>query len=148
MKAKVFIGILVSMVLASCEPRIDMDMTQWGDHAFIDNVEVVKIEVDDEAKLQEYYQNETPLTTSGVRQIVISNGKATIDSLNYTANVKLKAGEELNFAGLKIYHKGTLVQPINNSPKAGIVTDLTDREFTYRIFSADGSKHDWTIKIN
>lgn len=148
MKAKVFFGILVSMVLASCEPRIDMDMKQWGDHAFIDNVEVIKLEVDDEAKLQEYYQNETPLTTSGVRQIVISSGKATIDSLNYTANVKLKAGEELNFAGLKIYHKGTLVQPINNSPKAGIVTDLTDREFTYRIFSADGSKHDWTIKIN
>lgn len=131
----------------SCEPRIDMDMNQWGDHAYIDNVELIKLEIDDEAKLQEYYQNETPLAVTGVRNIIISNGTAQIDSANFVATVKLKAGEELKYAGLRIYHKGTLVEPINNSPKAGIISDLSAKEFSYRLSSADGSKHDWKIIV-
>lgn len=138
--------IACSIFLFACEPRIEMDMSQWGDHAYIDNVEVIKLETDDEVKLQEFYQNETPLTTTGVRLITISQGTA-IDSTNFVATVKLKAGEDLKYAGFRFYHKGTLVEPINGSPKAGIVADLTAREFTYRVSSADGSKHDWTLRI-
>lgn len=48
----------------------------------------------------------------------------------------------------RIYHKGTLVEPVNGTPKAGIVTDLSAKEFIYRISSADSSKHDWKIVIN
>lgn len=124
-----------------------MDMNQWGDHAYIDNVEVITLETNDETKLQEYYQNETPLTVTGVRNIIISDGTASVDSVNFVAKVKLKAGENLKYAGLRIYHKGTLVTPINGTPKAGIVSDLSAKEFAYRIYSADGSKHDWKIII-
>ena len=139
--------ITCSTFLFSCEQRIEMDMSQWGDHAYIDNVEIIKLETDDEVKLQEYYQNETPLAVTGVRNITISNGTATIDSANFVATVKLKSGEDLKYAGFRIHHKGTLVEPINGTPKAGIVTDLSAKEFTYRISSADGSKHDWKIVI-
>lgn len=141
--------LLFSIVLlfTACQPRIDMDMEQWGDHAYIDNVEVIKLDIDDEAKLSEYYQNETPIQVTGVRNIVISNGTSKIDSLDYVATVKLKEGEDLKYKGLKIYHKGVKVVPIDNSPKAGIVTDLSKKTFKYRLYSADGSKHDWTIVI-
>ena len=144
---KKILYLLALLALVSCEPRIDMDMSQWGDHAYIDNVEIVKLDIDDNAKLAEYYQNETPIAMTGVRQIVISQGKSEIDSLDFVATVKLKAGEELKYAALKIYHKGTHVKPLNNTPKAGIVTDLSKGELKYRVLSADGSKHDWTIKF-
>lgn len=146
MKNTVLLAVMFILCI-SCEPRINMDMTQWGDHAYIDNVELVKLEIDDEAKLQEYYQNGTPLAVTGVRNIIISDGTARIDSVNFVATVKLKAGEKLKYAGFRIYHKGTLVEPINNSPKAGIVSDLSTKEFSYRLSSADGSKHDWKIVI-
>lgn len=147
MKKILLASVITCATLLSCEPRIEMDMGQWGDHAYIDNVEVIKLEIDDEVRLQEYYQNETPLMVTGVRNITISDGMAEIDSLNYVATVKLKEGESLEYAGFKIYHKGALVEPLNGSPKAGIVSDLTAREFTYRLSSADGSKHDWKIII-
>ena len=87
------------------------------------------------------------MAVTRVRNITISNGTAVIDSVDFVAKVKLKAGEDLKYAGFRIYHKGTLVEPINGTPKAGIVTDLSAKEFTYRISSADGSKHDWKIVI-
>ena len=145
---KKYIIFIASFILfLSCEPRIEMDMSQWGDHAYIDNVEIIKLETDDEAKLQEYYTNETPLAVTGVRHIIITNGTAKIDSVNFVATVKLKAGENLQYAGFKIYHKGTKVEPVNGSPKAGIVSDLSAKSFTYRLKSADKSQHDWTIII-
>lgn len=144
---KKILYLLPLLALVACEPRVDMDMSQWGDHAYIDNVEIVKLDIDDEAKLAEYYQNETPIAVTGVRQILISQGKSQIDSLDYVATVKLKDGEGLKYAAVKIYHKGTHVTPLKNTPKAGIVADLSKGELKYRLMSADGSKHDWTIKI-
>ena len=140
--------IVATLVLCvACQPRIGMDMEQWGDHAYIDNVEVIKLDIDDEVKLQEFYQSETPLMVTGVRNIVVSMGASQIDSVNYVAHVKVKPGTDLKYAGIRIYHKGTLVEPINGTPKAGIVADLSEKELIYRLNSADGSTHDWKIKI-
>ena len=143
----IFFAIIACLTLLSCQPRIEMDMGQWGDQALITNVDIVKLEINDEAKLQEYYNNETPIATIGVRNIVISDGTAQIDNGGYVAKVKLKSGETLDYSALRIYHKGTMVTPINDSPKAGIITNLNARTFTYRVSSADGTKHDWTIII-
>lgn len=144
---KKILSILASIIfLVSCQPRIEMDMEQWGDHAYIDNVEILKLEIDDEAKLSEYYQNETPIEATGVRSIVISK-KAEIDSVDFVATVKLNDGEDLKYTGLRIYHKSVMVEPLDGSPKAGIVSDLSSKSFKYRLKSADGSKHDWTIVI-
>lgn len=136
------------LLCTACEPRVDMDMEQWGDHAYIDNVEIVKLDIDDEAKLAEYYQNKTPIAVTGVRSIVISKGKAAIDSTNFVATVKLAPNQELKYTAFRIYHLGVMVKPLKGTPKAGIVSDLSKREFKYRLESADGSKHDWTIKID
>ncbi len=146
MKKYSLLIILIAIIgIWGCVPRIDMDMEQWGDHAYIDNVQIIKLETNDSTELWEYYNNETYVT--GVRAITISNGTAVIDSVNATATVTLKSGEALDFAAFKIYHKSMKVEPIENSPKAGIINDLTAKEFHYRLFSADGTERDWIIKI-
>lgn len=139
---------IISFILfVACEPRIKMDLEQWGDHAYIDNVEVIKLDTDEEAKLQEYYQNETPMEVTGIRNVVVSVGTAVIDSVSYVAKVKVKKDVDLKYAGVRIYHKCVLVEPVNGTPKAGIVTDLSEKELVYRLNSADGSRHDWKIII-
>lgn len=129
----------------SCQPRIEMDMAQWGDTAFINNVQLFKLETKDGVKLEEYYVDET--TVTGTRKIVVSSGTAVIDEVNYTATVTLKSGESMNYIGLMIYHYGTKVEPLNGAPVAGIVNDLSAGSFTYRVYSADGTTHDWLINI-
>lgn len=137
---------LLLVVLSSCDPRIEMDMDQWGDNAFINNVQLFKLETKDGVKLEEYYVDET--TVTGTRRIVVSSGAAVIDIDNYTATVTLKAGETLTGIGFLIYHYGTKVEPLNNAPVAGIINDLSAGSFIYRVYSADKSIHDWTITIN
>ena len=140
-------GLICLAVLAmlSCEPRIELDLGRWGDKAFITNVELFKLERDDAAELVEYYLNDELVT--GVRKIVISQGISIIDNENHVATVKLKAGNSLTEAGILLYHSGTFIQPQHNAPKAGIVSDLSAGSFVYRVNSADGSYHDWTINI-
>jgi len=147
MDQKLKYGILFSIVafFYACEPRIDLDLGQWGDHAFIDNVQLFKLEVDEDVHLVEWYYYDKPVT--GVRTITISQGTAEIDSSGFTATVKLKSGESLEEAGLLIYHRGTKVEPLDDSPKPGVVNDLTAGSFTYRLYSADGTSHDWIINI-
>lgn len=144
-KIKSGIFFLLIAALFSCDPRIEMDLGQWGDHAFIDNVQLFKLDVDEDVHLVEWYYYDKPVT--GVRTVTISAGKAVIDSAAFSATVKLRAGESLEEAGLLIYHRGTLVEPLDGAPKAGIVHDLSEGSFKYRLYSADGSSHDWTINI-
>jgi hypothetical protein len=145
MKNLIILLVGIAGVISSCGPRIELDYGQWGDKAFITNVQIFKLDIDDEAKLVEWHTNEEPMT--GVRKIIISAGNAVIDNDNYTAKVKLRAGESLVGAGFMFYHYGTLIEPMNGAPKAGIANDLSAGQFTYRVHSADGSQHDWTIII-
>ena len=145
MKKLIIFILLVTGILTSCEPRIGLDNGQWGDHAFLTNVQLFKLDINEDFKLVEWYKNEDPMT--GVRRIIISEGNAVIDNDNFTATVKLKAGESLVGAGLIFYHYGTLIEPQGNAPKAGIANDLSARNFTYKVHSADGTQHDWTIII-
>ncbi len=139
-----FIFLLLAS-LYSCEPRIEMDMAQWGDQAFITNVQLFKLETKDGNKLEEYYVDET--TVTGTRQITVSTGTAVVDNTNFTVTVKLKATETYTGIGLLIYHYGTKVEPLDGAPVAGIINDLSAASFKYRVYSADGTTHDWTIII-
>ena len=109
------------------------------------NFSELQLDIKDDVKLQEWYENETVVT--GVRQIVISWGTAEINNDTFTASVKLHAGESLNMAGIKFWHKATLIEPLNSAPKAGTVNDFSARSFKYRLHSADGTTHDWTVNI-
>lgn len=131
-------------ILFSCEPRIDFDEGQWGDTAFITNVNIFTLEVD-EHQLQEYYENGT--LTPARRRLFISTGNATIDNENFIATVTVPVSQDITRAGIVIYHQSVRVEPVGISPVAGIITDLSAKEFVYKLVSADGTTHDWTIKI-
>ncbi len=137
---------LFLLLLNSCGQRIEMDMSQWGDTAFIDNVQIFTLETKDDFMMEEYYTSDGKLV-EGVRQVVISDGVAEVDKENFRVKVKLKANENLELAGILIYHRSMRVEPINNSPVCGIAKDIRDMNYEYRLHSADGSTHDWTIVI-
>jgi hypothetical protein len=143
---KVKLILFIMAVVCSCsKPRIELDLGQWGDHAYLDNVQLFKLNVDDSAHLADWYMYGNSVT--GVRQVIISQGAAVIDSSNFTATVKLMAGNSLDKAGLLFYFLGTRIEPLSGSPAAGIITDLKGGAFTYRVYSADGSHHDWNVNI-
>ncbi len=130
--------------LFSCEPRIDFDEGQWGDTAIITNVNIFTLQ-GDEHQLQEYYEN--GILTPARRRLFISTGNATIDNENFIATIAVPASQDITRAGIVIYHQSVRVEPVGSSPVAGILADLSAKEFVYKLVSADGTTHDWTIKI-
>jgi hypothetical protein len=143
---KIITCFAIIVAMSSCEPRIDLDYKQWGDKAYLTNVQIFKLDIDEEAKLVEWYRNEDAMT--GVRRIIISAGNAVIDKENFMATVTLKPGESLVGAGLIFFSTGTRIEPKGSAPRAGIPNDLSAESFTYTVHSADGTKHDWLITIN
>ncbi len=140
----IFIVVLLGSLFPSCEPRIEMDLEQWGDHALIDNVQIFNIQTQDQ-QLQEYYTS--GVVTPASRRIYVSVGNATIDLVNYTATVKVPLTVDLTKVGIEFFHKAVKVEPVNNAPIAGILNDFSAKQFVYKLVSADGTTHDWTIKI-
>ncbi len=137
---------LMALALFSCDERIEMDLSQWGDNAYIYNVQVYQLTTDDEEILNEYYESGEYVTST--QRTTISDGSAVIDDENFTATVTLKSGYDLYDKAFLIYHYGTDVEPLGDSPEAGIISDLSDGVFQYRVSSADGTTHDWTIYVN
>lgn len=140
--------ILITLIfvgtLFSCEPRIDFDEGQWGDTAFITNVNIFTLQAA-EHELQEFY--ESGALTPTRRRLFISSGNAVIDNDNFTATVTVPSTQDITRAGIVIYHQSMRVEPVGNAPIAGILTDLSTKEFVYKLVSADGTTHDWTIII-
>lgn len=137
--SKLFLVIVSMAVLVSCGQRIDFDEGQWGDTAFLTNVQVFELEVVDRTVFEG--------TTQAARRVVISDGSAAIDGDTFTATVTLQSGKTLADAGLIFFHQAMKIEPLNGSPIAGIPTNLSDGSFTYRVHSADGTTHDWTVNI-
>ena len=140
----VFIVVLLGSMFSSCNPGIEMDLEQWGDHALIDNVQIFNIQMQDQ-QLQEYYTS--GVLTPASRRIYVSVGNATIDLVNFTATVKVPSTVDLTKVGIEFFHKAVKIVPINNAPVAGIINDFSAKQFVYKLVSADGTTHDWTIKI-
>lgn len=146
-KINYFIAILVLLFTFSCGQRVEMDMSQWGDTAFITNVQIFTLEVKDDFQMEEFYNSDGQLV-EGVRQVTISDGAAVVDNENFTVHVKLKAGQNLDLAGILIYHRSMRVEERDNSPRCGIAKKLDTDQFKYRLHSADGTTHDWTISVD
>lgn len=144
-KNSLMLYILVCVgILSACEPRIDFDEGQWGDTAFITNVNIFTLQMADH-EIQEFY--ESGELTPARRRVFISTGNAVIEDENFTATIRVPASADLTRAGIVIYHQSMRVEPVGNSPTAGILTDLSSREFVYKLVSADGTTRDWLIKI-
>ncbi|SHM98240.1 hypothetical protein SAMN04488057_10545 [Cyclobacterium lianum] len=131
-------------IISSCEPRIDFDEGQWGDTAFITNVNVFTLQAADH-ELQEFY--ESGELTPARRRLIISVGNAVIEEENFTATVTVPASADLTRAGIIINHQSMRVEPVGDTPAAGIITDLSEANFLYKLISADGTTHDWLIRI-
>jgi len=143
-KIVILISVIGLFIFNACEPRIDMDMAQWGVNASLTNVQIFKFEVDDNPSLYETRNNIGEI--SGYRRIIISK-RAVIDEDNSTATIALKGNETLNEAGFIFYHRSIKIAPIDDAPRGGMIGDLTGRILKYKLYSADGTTRDWTIII-
>jgi len=139
-----FIFFLIVNITSSCSPRIEMDMAQWGDHALIDNVRIFNLKAEDH-NLQEYYTNGQ--VTPARQRVYVSVGNAVIDAKAFTATIQMAAGTDLTKVGIEFYHQGTKIEPLNSAPIAGIIGNFTTKQFVYRVYSADGTIHDWNVII-
>lgn len=138
--------IVVAFACFSCEPRVEIDYDQWGDQAFIQNVQIFGQEVKDDFQMAEYYENGD--LTTGVRRIILNGATVVIDKENFVVSITIPAGNDLSETGFLITHTSTLVEPIDEAPKAGIVSNLSvGTDYHYRLHSADGTTHDWTVVI-
>ena len=135
---------LLAFVFSSCEPRIELDEGQWGDHAIITNVLLFIIE-EEEHELQEHYVNGE--TTTGIRRYFISSN-SVIDLESATVVVEVPGDTDLTNVGLVIRHEAVKIEPLDDSPKAGYLDDFSLGPYTYRVISADGTKRDWTISFS
>lgn len=139
-----FISVFSSMLLNSCEPRISFDEGQWGDHAFIEDVLLFKLE-EEEHQLQEYY--ESGQTTTGIRRQFL-NSSTEID--NEAANITINVPPETDMTniGIVIRHTGVMIRPMNNAPVPGYLDDFSNGPYTYEVVSTDGSTRDYTITFD
>jgi len=145
MKNIVYITTLIlSLVwLSSCEPRIDMDFSQWGDHAYIDKVNMFDYSEADH-ELQEYYTDE--IVTHGIKRHMISTS-TVIDSTAATAVVTVPSAINLGEVGIFFNHRAMKVEPLDGAPKAGFVVDFSHGPYKYKLISADGTERIWTVSF-
>lgn len=137
--------VFLFILLTACGPRIDLDFGQWEDKAYLTNVQIFTLEID-EHELQEYYENET--LTPARRRKILSTGNASIDRTSYSAIVLVPQNTDLTKAGFIFYHQAKNIIPLESSPIAGIITNLAENvNYKYQLISADGSSHDWNITI-
>ncbi len=140
----IFVVVLWTSLLFSCTPRVEMNLAQWGDKAIIDNVQIFNIQLQDQ-QLQEYYTS--GVLTPASRRVYVSVGNAVIDLVNYKATVKVPATVDLKKVGIEFFHKAVKIEPVNDAPIAGIIKDFSAKQFVYKLYSADGTIHDWMIII-
>lgn len=134
---------LILMVCFSCGPRVELDLTKYGDTAFLLDARLFYLEQAD----RQIYEGDGTIT--GARRVFFSQGNAAIDNDNFTATISVASADAsfISEAGITFTHRAQRIEPLNNSPVAGIPADFTDGSFMYRVHSADGSSHDWTVNI-
>ncbi len=138
----IFIVVLFGGLFFSCTARVEIDYNQWGDQAFIDNVQIFNIQLQDQ-QLQEFYTS--GVLTPASRRTYVSVGNAVIDRVNFKATVKVPATVDLKKVGIEFFHKAVKIEPVSGAPIAGIINDFSGKQFVYKLFSANGVTHDWTI---
>ena len=140
----IFTIALVGILFTSCKPRVTMDFDQWGDKAIIDNIRIFNIQLQDQ-QLQEYYTS--GVLTPASRRVYVSVGNAVIDLPNFTATVRVPTTIDLTKVGIEFFHKAVKIEPSNGAPIAGIIKDFSARQFSYKVYSANGVTREWKVII-
>ena len=136
---------LLLVLCCSCEPRVKLDLTRYGDTAFLLDARLFYLQ---QADRQAYEAG----TLTGARRVFFSEGGATIDNANFTATIKVDSTNAafLSEAGIVFTHRAWKIEPQNGAPVAGIPGNFTEGQspFVYRVYSADGTTHDWIVDID
>ena len=137
-----FLFILLVLCI-SCQPRVELDLTRYGDTAFLLDARLFYLE---QADRQVF---EGTGTVTGARRVFFSKGAAAIDNTNFTATITVSGADAalLSEAGIVFTHRATKIEPQGGAPKAGVPANFAESPFTYKVFSADGTTHDWLIDI-
>ncbi|MEQ8556493.1 MAG: hypothetical protein RIC06_25895 [Cyclobacteriaceae bacterium] len=133
---------LLLIACIACGPRVELDLTKYGDTAFIQDARLFYLEQAD----RQIFEGEGTIT--GVRRVFFSNG-TTIDNDNFTATISVSAADAalLSESGITFTHQAMSIEPLEGAPRAGVSADFSGGNFVYRVHSADGTTHDWTIII-
>lgn len=140
-KLSVFACLFLIFTTSCMKPRVDMDLAAWGDNANITAVVLFRYV---EVKNQLGYTD----TVTGYQNVPISTKSNTIDTKAATVNIVAVTGTDLTQMGIRFSHFATKIEPLDGAPAAGLIADFSKGTFKYRLYSADGTKRDWTINIS
>ncbi|AWW32709.1 hypothetical protein DN752_22600 [Echinicola strongylocentroti] len=120
-----------------------MDLSQYGDTAFLLDARLFRLEEAD----RQVWEEDGVVT--GARRVFISEGAAVIDNDNFTATITISEenADYLSLLGITFTHRAMKIEPVGDAPRAGIPADFSDRSFVYTVHSADGTTHDWTVFV-
>lgn len=136
---------LVVLMAVACNPRVSLDEGQWGDKAYITNVQIFSNEEKNDFHLAEFYENGQ--NTTGVRRILLDGTKVSIDNEMFTVKITIPEGNDLSNAGFLVSHSSKLVEPVEGSPVCGTLVNLNKEQYKYKLYSADGTTRVWTIVL-
>ncbi len=134
------LGILI--IASSCmKPSVELDDTVWGDQAVINQAVLFKYT---EVKNQLGYNEEV----IGYQNTSVSTASNFVDKTNATITIVAVKGTDLTKIGIRFSHFAKLIEPLNNAPVAGVISDFSAGTFKYKVTSADGTVREWTLKIS
>ncbi|SEW52746.1 DUF5018-related domain-containing protein [Chitinophaga arvensicola] len=140
-KLSVFLFLSLIFTASCMKPRVDMDLSVWGDNANITAVVLFRYV---EIKSQLGYKD----TVIGYQNVSISTKSNTIDKAAATVNIVAANGTDLTKMGIRFSHFAVKIEPLDGAPAAGLIADFSKGSFKYRLYSADGTKRDWTVNIS
>lgn len=140
---------ILSLFFFSCDPRVDLDDSVWGNTAEITAVSLFEyIEVTNQLGLNE------PVT--GIQQrsvsatVVINKDNAGISGTigeNPTVTITVASTVDLTKIGIRFSHFAKNITPVEGAVAAGVIGDFSKGPYKYKLLSADGSVRYWTIKF-
>jgi hypothetical protein len=142
MSNRKFLAINIFIVLfcfACTKPRIEPDNSIYGDKAFVNSVNTFYYK---EVKSDLNYGEQV----TGYQKLTIANTQS-VDKDNKKINIILAKvpQADLTKIGIAINTDAQSVEPLNGSPKAGLIGDFSKGPYVYRLHSADGTTRDWTL---
>ncbi|RZM20743.1 MAG: hypothetical protein EOO88_35295 [Pedobacter sp.] len=134
--------VFFSISLSSCtKPRIELDDSVWGDQAFITQAVLFKY-----TTVTNQLGYEEPVT--GYQNTSVTTVSNIIDRSGATVTLVAAKGTDLTKIGIRFSHFAKKIEPLNGAPVAGVISDFSAGNFTYRVTSADGTVRDWRVKVS
>lgn len=152
MKNNIFTLLFLSVFTAittGCNPRIDFDPGQYGEHAVISSVVCFTLDTASH-KLQEYYQ--TGKLVPGIQRKAVAFNEqpdfSVVDTTQTNVSVYIPKIYDMTHMGLFFNTESEKIVPLSGAPTPGILTDLTKGQpFKYEAVSSNGFKRVYVFTI-